>query len=64
MRNGRTVRSPCALPPPAPTQDISAEVAVLRELLETMRTANDDLRAERDRWHALAIRPWWKRLAG
>lgn len=49
---------------PAQSHDMGAEVAVLRELLETMRTANDDLRTDRDRWHALAIRPWWRQLAG
>ena len=27
-------------------------------------TANDDLRADRDRWAAYASRPWWRRLAG
>lgn len=49
---------------PVHSHDMSAEVTVLRELLETMRTANDDLRTDRDRWHVLATRPWWKRLAG
>lgn len=31
---------------------------------DTLRVANDDLRTDRDRWHALALRPWWKRLTG
>ncbi len=55
---------PTPIAHPAQPHETAAEVAVLRELLETMRTANEDLRADRDRWHALAIRPWWKRLAG
>lgn len=34
--------------------------AVVAEVKERL----DEIRADRDRWHALATRPWWKRLAG
>lgn len=41
---------------------VRAEAATVR-LAETRERA-DELRADRDRWHAAATRPWWKRLAG
>lgn len=61
-----------------PHQDLSWEIAALRELVEAERRRGDaeaarveevrarlvDLAADRDRWHALATRPWWRRLAG
>jgi len=36
----------------------------MRSMNNTLRVANDDLRTDRDRWHTLALRPWWKRLVG
>ena len=41
-----------------------ALLAEMRQTNAELRTANDDLRADRDRWAAYASRPWWRRLAG
>ncbi|MEN5300468.1 helix-turn-helix domain-containing protein [Brucella sp. TWI559] len=52
---------------PAPTADeavLKERIRALEELLSELRRSNDDLRVDRDRWHQLATRPWWKRLAG
>ncbi len=32
--------------------------------VDEVRQRLADLATDRDRWHALAIKPWWKRLAG
>jgi len=52
-------------PVPALEARISALEALLAEVRSTnvaLQTANEDLRSDRDRWHDLATRPWWKRL--
>jgi len=52
---------------PAPTNReavLEERIRALEMLLSEIRSANDDLRTDRDRWHTLAIRPWWKRLTG
>lgn len=36
---------------------LQAENKHLKEML-------DATKQDRDRWHALAVRPWWRRLAG
>lgn len=44
---------------------ISALEALLAEVRSTnavLKSANEDLRIDRDRWHHLASRPWWKRI--
>lgn len=66
--------APPAAPLEAPSMgvpDLESTVAALRELVEAERRRADteaarvvDLTADRDRWHALAVRPWWRRLAG
>jgi DNA-directed RNA polymerase specialized sigma24 family protein len=33
------------------------------ELVETLKAQIMDLKTDRDRWHAMAQRPWWRRLA-
>lgn len=50
---------------------VTMELAGLRTLmevekkfLELERSAANEAKAERDRWHALAARPWWRRLTG
>ena len=43
---------------------LEALLAEMRQTNAELRTANDDLRADRDRWAAYASRPWWRRLAG
>jgi hypothetical protein len=71
----RPARRPAALRPEEPTRnrvhELQAEVEKLRAALqaEGSRTAVlaaqlETVTAERDRWHALASRPWWRKLAG
>ncbi|MGB5862655.1 MAG: hypothetical protein WBH52_29990 [Pseudomonas aeruginosa] len=36
---------------------LETEIKHLKEMLEVTKQ-------DRDRWHALAVRPWWRRLAG
>lgn len=45
---------------PAPT---AAEAALI-ERIRGLELLLAEMRTDRDRWHALAIRPWWRRLAG
>jgi DNA-binding MurR/RpiR family transcriptional regulator len=53
------------------TQSVSEEVLGLREKLaaavsraEAAERARDQAEVDRDRWHELAMKPWWKRLIG
>lgn len=53
------------------TQPVSEEVLELRERLsaavsraEAAERARDQAEVDRDRWHELAMKPWWKRLIG
>lgn len=53
------------------TPQISEELLELREKLavavgraEAAERARDQAEVDRDRWHELAMRPWWKRLIG
>ena len=49
----------------SPTTAVLEErIRGLEALAAELRTQNDDLRADRDRWAAYASRPWWRRLAG
>lgn len=43
---------------------LSVEIEGLRDVLTAERQRADAAEADRDRWHSLAIRPWWKRLTG
>jgi len=43
---------------------LSAEIEGLRGVLASERQRADAAESDRDRWHSLAIRPWWKRLTG
>lgn len=43
---------------------LEVELAAQRELTASERKRADAAETDRDRWHALASRPWWKRLAG
>lgn len=43
---------------------LESELSGLRELVVAERQRASAAEADRDRWHALATRPWWKRLAG
>ena len=49
----------------SPTTAVLEErIRGLEALAAELRTQNDDLRADRDRWAAYVSRPWWRRLAG
>lgn len=62
-RNEQPMRA--AHPAPTPSEAVLQErIRALETLLGEMRAANTDLRADRDAWRAMALRPWWKRLAG
>jgi len=43
---------------------LSAEIEGLHDLLAAERQRANAAEADRDRWHSLVIRPWWKRLTG
>lgn len=43
---------------------LEAEISGLKALVEAERARADATAADRDRWHNLAMRPWWRRLAG
>lgn len=45
-------------------KELQAKVEALGEILGVERKRVDAAELDRDRWHALAVRPWWKRLAG
>lgn len=56
---------PAAHPAPIASEAVLQErIRALEALLAEMRTTNDNLRADRDAWRAMAQRSWWKRLAG
>ena len=41
---------------------LEAEISGLKALVEAERARADATAADRDRWHDLALRPWWRRL--
>ena len=43
---------------------LEAEISGLKALVEAERARADATGADRDRWRNLAMRPWWRRLAG
>lgn len=43
---------------------LEVELAAQRDVTAAERRRADAAEADRDRWHALAVRPWWRRLAG
>lgn len=44
--------------------DIREEVVKLRAENDFLRQRVADLEVDRDRWHEMAVRPWWRRLMG
>ncbi len=57
--------SPSDSPSDSPTvREMQARLETIGELLVSERRRADAAEQDRDRWHAMAIRPWWKRLAG
>lgn len=45
-------------------RELETRIEGLRMLLQAESRRADTAEADRDRWHALACRPWWRRLAG
>lgn len=46
------------------TLELQVRIEGLKALVESEARRADAAEADRDRWHELATRPWWKRLAG
>lgn len=44
--------------------DMSVEISKLTAENHYLKQRISDLEVDRDRWHTLALRPWWKRLTG
>lgn len=50
---------------PSPyVRELETRIEGLRMLLQAESRRADAAEADRDRWHDLACRPWWRRLAG
>ena len=47
-----------------PSRELQIMIDGLKALLESERRRADAAEVDRDRWHELATRPWWRRLAG
>lgn len=45
-------------------RELETRLEGLRMLLQAESRRADAAEIDRDRWHAMAVRPWWKRLAG
>jgi len=45
-------------------RELQAKVEALGELLNSERRRADAAELDRDRWHAEAVKPWWRKLAG
>lgn len=58
---------PTGRPPDSP-KDSQRELEImidgLRALLQAETWRAETAEQDRDRWHAMACRPWWRRLAG
>jgi hypothetical protein len=50
--------------PPDHARELEIRIEGLRMLLQAESRRADAAEADRDRWHAMACRPWWRRLAG
>ncbi|MBA1159389.1 sigma-70 region 4 domain-containing protein [Microvirga mediterraneensis] len=66
-----TVSTPPVNPVHEALARLEGEVVGLRLALDAERRRADaaearvvELREDRDRWHGLAVRPWWRRLVG
>lgn len=46
------------------TRELETRIDGLRMLLQAESRRADAAEADRDRWHTMACRPWWRRLAG
>jgi len=45
-------------------KELQAKVEILGELLAVERQRAAAAELDRDRWHAEAIKPWWRKIAG
>lgn len=45
-------------------RELQAKVEGLMQVIEAERHRAISAEKDRDRWHEMAVRPWWKRLAG
>lgn len=45
-------------------KELQAKVEALGELLISERRRADAAELDRDRWHAEAIKPWWRKMVG
>lgn len=43
---------------------LSIELAAEKRISDAQKSRADAAESDRDRWHQMAVRPWWKRLAG
>lgn len=43
---------------------LQAKLEALAEIISAERRRADAAELDRDRWHQLAMRPWWRRIAG
>ena len=43
---------------------LETQIAGLKEIVAAERRRADAAETDRDRWHALAVRPWYRRLVG
>lgn len=43
---------------------LETQISALREIVEAERRRADAAETDRDRWHQMAVRPFWKRLVG
>ena len=45
-------------------RELETKIEGLNFLVDAERRRADAAELDRDRWHAMAVRPWWRRLAG
>lgn len=43
---------------------LETQISALKEIVASERRRADAAEADRDRWHQMAVRPFWKRLVG
>jgi len=57
-------REPAQEPAQPYVRELQLRVEHLQALLDVEKKRASAAELDRDRWHELAIRPWWRRLAG
>lgn len=56
--------SPLVSPGDIKVRELELMIENLRSILAVETRRAETAEQDRDRWHAFAVRPWWKRLAG